>query len=194
MRDEHLTTTAWLGLAVFVVRRSSGMRDRMNELSLYEDSDFSFRFADDQLIPRLHIEGVPAGQQICVFKIDPTTRNKLELLTTATVGDDGWVNLLEPLRVKAGETLMAVPETGHLKYSPSKMLGTALVVAGLLALVGYLGGLLQGGGNQHLLALCCGALGAVVVLLGYGPIAFLIGALGAVAARFRRITGGTTRR
>ena len=31
---------------------------------LYEDPHFTFRFADDRLIPRFHLEGVEAGQQV----------------------------------------------------------------------------------------------------------------------------------
>jgi len=64
------------------------------------------------------------------------------------------------------------------------MLVNALAVAAVLALVGYLCGLVQGGGNELVLAVCCGAIGGLVVLLGYGPIALVIGALGSVAEWF----------
>ena len=40
---------------------------------LYEDPYFTFRFADDRLIPRFHLEGVEVGRRVSVFKIDPTT-------------------------------------------------------------------------------------------------------------------------
>jgi hypothetical protein len=59
-------------------------------LPLYQDSWFTFRFADERLIPCFHLEGVEAGRQVSVFKIDPGTGEWLGLLATATVGD-GWL-------------------------------------------------------------------------------------------------------
>jgi hypothetical protein len=70
---------------------------------------FTFRFADDRIIPRLHLEGVPLGSQISVIKIDPETGQRLNLLTTATVGANGWVELPESIIVRAGEAFIAVP-------------------------------------------------------------------------------------
>jgi putative acetyltransferase len=78
---------------------------------LYEDPHFTFRFAEDRLIPRFHLEGVPAGRRVTVFKIDLTTGERLGLLTTATVGEGGWVDLAEPIIVRAGEGFIAVPAT-----------------------------------------------------------------------------------
>jgi hypothetical protein len=46
-------------------------------LLLYKDPWFTFRFADDRLIPRFHLEGVQAGQRVTVFKIDPGTRENI---------------------------------------------------------------------------------------------------------------------
>ncbi len=77
---------------------------------LYEDPWFTFRFADDRLIPRFHLEGVEAGRQVLVFQIDAPTGERLALLATATVGDGGWVDLPQPLVVRAGEAFIAVPE------------------------------------------------------------------------------------
>jgi len=77
---------------------------------LYEDPHFTFRFADDRLIPRFHLEGVEAGRLISVFKIDPGTGERLGLMATATVGEGGWVDLLEPIIMRAGEAFIAVPE------------------------------------------------------------------------------------
>ena len=77
---------------------------------LYEDPHFTFRFADDRIIPRFHLEGVPAGRSVSVFRIDPGTGERLGLLATATVGEGGWVDLAEPIIVKAGEAFVAVPE------------------------------------------------------------------------------------
>jgi hypothetical protein len=155
-------------------------------LPLYEDPHFTFRFADDRIIPRFHLEGIPPGQRILVFRIDPGTGEKLDLMTRANVGKGGWVDLRVPLIVRAGESFIAVSEPEPLNCSPLKIMLTTLGVVGLLATAGYLGGLVQGGGNPFLLAICCGALGAFVVLLGYGPIALVIGALAAVAQWFHR--------
>lgn len=79
-------------------------------LPLYEDAHFTFRFADDRIIPRFHLEGVEAGRRVSVFKVDPGTGERLRLLTTATVGEGGWVDLQEPIIVRAGEAFVAVPE------------------------------------------------------------------------------------
>ncbi len=79
-------------------------------LPLYHDPHFTFRFADDRLIPRFHLVGVEAGRRVLVFKIDPDTGERLGLLATATVGDGGWVDLQEPIIVRAGEAFVAVPE------------------------------------------------------------------------------------
>jgi hypothetical protein len=76
---------------------------------LYEDQHFTFRFADDRLIPRFHLEGVEAGRQISVFKIDPGTGERLGLLARAVVSEGGWVDLAEPIIVRAGDAFVAVP-------------------------------------------------------------------------------------
>ena len=78
--------------------------------TLYEAPWYTFRFADDRIIPRFHLEGVEAGRRISVIRIDPGTGERLGLLTTATVGNGGWVDLSEPIIVKAGEAFIAVPE------------------------------------------------------------------------------------
>ena len=79
-------------------------------LPLYEDSWFTFRFADDRIIPRFHLEGVEAGRRVEVYKIDPGTGERLGLLATTTVGEGGWVDLTEPINVRAGEAFIAIPE------------------------------------------------------------------------------------
>ena len=81
-------------------------------LPLYEDSWFTFRFADDRHIPRFHLEGVEAGRRVEVYKIDPGTNKRLGLLATVTVGEGGWVDLGEPIIMRAGEAFIAVPESG----------------------------------------------------------------------------------
>jgi hypothetical protein len=76
---------------------------------LYEDPHFTFRFADDRIIPRFHLEGVEIGRQVMVYGINPGTGERLGLLTMATVGEGGWVDLPEPITVRAGEAFIAVP-------------------------------------------------------------------------------------
>ena len=79
-------------------------------LPLYKDPWFTFRFADDRIIPRFHLEGIEAGRRVSVFKIDPTTGERLGLLATANVGEGGWVDLQEPIIVRAREAFIAVPD------------------------------------------------------------------------------------
>ena len=69
-------------------------------IPLHQDPWFTFRFAEARIIPRFHLEGVEAGQRVEVFKIDPSTNERLGLLATGTVGADGWVDLPEPIIVK----------------------------------------------------------------------------------------------
>lgn len=73
-------------------------------LPLYHDPCFTFRFADDRIIPRFHLEGVETGRPVSVYKIDAGT-----LLATATVGEGGWVDLAEPIIVRAGEGFIVLP-------------------------------------------------------------------------------------
>ena len=79
-------------------------------IPLHHDPWFTFRFATNRIIPRFHLEGVEAGRRVEVFKIDASTGERLDLLATATVGDGGWVDLQEPIIVRAGEAFIAVPE------------------------------------------------------------------------------------
>jgi hypothetical protein len=95
--------------AVLAVVLSSGPSEM---LPLYQDPCFTFRFADDRLIPRFHLEGVGAGRRIEVFKIDPGSGERLDLLATGTVGDGGWVDLQVPIIMRAGEAFIAVPGRG----------------------------------------------------------------------------------
>src|ERR1700693_3889657 len=52
-------------------RQSSAWRaeDEGTMTPLYEDSWFTFRFAEDRLIPRFNLEGVQAGHRVTVFKV-----------------------------------------------------------------------------------------------------------------------------
>jgi putative acetyltransferase len=78
--------------------------------TLYEDPHFAFRFAEGRIVPRFHLEGVEVGRRVSVYTIEPATSERLGLLATATVGRDGWVELREPIIVRAGESFIAVPE------------------------------------------------------------------------------------
>jgi hypothetical protein len=93
---------------------------------------------------------------------------------------------------EAEESFLAESERSHRTDPPGKLFLIALGVAGLLALVGFFCGLVQGG-NPFVLAIWCGVIGGGMVLLGYGPIAFLIGALGAVSEWFRQTKDRATR-
>jgi hypothetical protein len=78
-------------------------------LPLYYDPHFTFRFANDRIISRFHLEGVEAGRRVEVYKIDPGSGERLGLLATATVGDGGWVDLAESIIVRAWDAFVAVP-------------------------------------------------------------------------------------
>jgi len=78
-------------------------------LPLHHDPWFTFRFADDRMIPRFHLEGVESGMHVSVIKIDPDSGKHLSLLTTATVGDGGWVDVPQSIIVRAGEAFIAMP-------------------------------------------------------------------------------------
>ena len=80
-------------------------------IPLYHDPHYTFRFADDRMILRFHLEGAEAGQPVKVFKIDPGTGECLTLLATATVGESGWVDLPAPIIVRAGDAFIAVVES-----------------------------------------------------------------------------------
>lgn len=79
-------------------------------LPLYEDPCFTFRFADDRVIPRFHLEGVPPGQSIRVFAADPRTLQPRMLLTMGVVGEAGWVDLPQAIVVRAGDVFVVYPE------------------------------------------------------------------------------------
>jgi hypothetical protein len=84
-------------------------------LPLYEDAGFTFRFSDDRLIPRFHLEGIEAGRRVSVLKIDPDSGELLGLLATATVGNGGWVDLPEPIIVRARGGFVVVPEPSGIR-------------------------------------------------------------------------------
>jgi hypothetical protein len=79
-------------------------------IPLYHDPYYTFRFADDRIIPRFHLEGVGAGQRVDIFGIDPATGVRLGMLTTGVVGNDGWVDVKEPILVRSGDVFVVVPK------------------------------------------------------------------------------------
>ena len=79
-------------------------------IPLYRDSYYTFRFADDRNIPGFHLEGVEAGRRVDVYRIDPSTGERLGRLAVGVVGDGGWVDLSEPIIVRAGDAIVVVPE------------------------------------------------------------------------------------
>ena len=80
-------------------------------LTIHRDRHYTFRFTDDQLIPRFHLEGVEAGQRVSVFWIDADTGDRLALLTRATGSEGGWVDVTEPIIVRAGSAFIAVSDS-----------------------------------------------------------------------------------
>ncbi len=79
-------------------------------IPLYEQPHFTFRFADDRIIRRFHLEGIEAERRVSVFMIDPGSGERLGLLATVTVGDGGWVDLPKLIIVRAGEAFVVVPD------------------------------------------------------------------------------------
>ncbi len=81
-------------------------------IPLHHDPHFTFRFTDDRIIPRFHLEGIEAGRRITVFRLDPVTGERRNRIATATMGKGGWVDLAEPIIVRAGEGFVALPDPG----------------------------------------------------------------------------------
>ncbi len=77
---------------------------------LYHEPWFTFQFEDARTIPRFHLDGLPAGRAVSVFKIDRVSGDRVLLLASATVGPDGWVDLQQPILVRAGEAFVVVPD------------------------------------------------------------------------------------
>ncbi len=78
--------------------------------SLYQDSEFTFHFAEDRLIPRFHLQGIELGRIVSVFRIEVASGRRTELLTKAIVGEEGWVDLTEPILMRTGEGFVVVAE------------------------------------------------------------------------------------
>ncbi|MGL4423163.1 MAG: hypothetical protein ACRCZF_21050 [Gemmataceae bacterium] len=81
----------------------------MPRIPLHHEPHFTFRFAEDRLIPRFHLPGMVAGATVQVWAWNPISAVRGELLTVAQVGAEGWVDLTTPLIVRAGEGFVVVP-------------------------------------------------------------------------------------
>ena len=79
-------------------------------IPLRHEAHFTFRFGDDRIIPRFHLEEIEVGRRVSVFKMDANSGERLALMTMATVGEGGWVELPEPIIVRSGDAFIAVPE------------------------------------------------------------------------------------
>lgn len=77
-------------------------------LPLYRDPHFTFRFTEDRLVDRFHLDGVEPGTPVSVFAIGPAADEHLGLLAQAVAVNGGWVNLPEALVVRAGSGFVAV--------------------------------------------------------------------------------------
>jgi hypothetical protein len=81
------------------------LEEKGRKIPLHEDPCF----AADRLIPWFHLDCVEAGGRVEVYKLDPGSGEHLGLLAAAAVGEGGWVDLPEPIIVRAGEAFVAVP-------------------------------------------------------------------------------------
>jgi hypothetical protein len=79
-------------------------------VSLYADPSFTFRFADDRIIPRFHLADVPTGRLVRVYAADPDSLQRGNQLATAFVGEGGWVDLPQAIVVRAGDVFVVYPE------------------------------------------------------------------------------------
>lgn len=77
-------------------------------LPLYRDPHFTFRFVEDRLVDRFHLDDVEPGTPVYVFDLNPATGERREPIAEAVAGDDGWVTLSEALLVRAGSGFVAV--------------------------------------------------------------------------------------
>jgi len=72
-------------------------------IPLYRDPVFTFRFEEDRLIDRFHLEGVGSGARVAVSRWQAETNHQAgPELARCVVGDSGWVTLSPPLLMRAG--------------------------------------------------------------------------------------------
>ncbi|MFO0800900.1 MAG: N-acetyltransferase [Gemmataceae bacterium] len=73
---------------------------------LYRDPAHTFRFSDDRRVGRFRVEGVALGSLVTVFRLVGEERGAE--LARGHAGLEGWVELPEPIVVRAGEGFVAV--------------------------------------------------------------------------------------
>ena len=71
-------------------------------LPIFREDFYTFRFADDRIIPRFHLPEAAEGTAVIVQRF-VGERESNEVLAEAFVGADGWVELTSPLIVRGGE-------------------------------------------------------------------------------------------
>ena len=84
-------------------------------IPLRHEAHFTFRFGDDRTVSRVHLTGVERGRRASVLRRDPVTGECRDLVTAATVGEDGWLDLPEPVVVRAGDVFVVIPDAARLE-------------------------------------------------------------------------------
>jgi hypothetical protein len=69
------------------------------------------RWKSDAAKQPIALEGVRTGRQVSVIRIDAATGDRLGLVATGIVGEGGWVDLADPIMVRAGDAFIVVPES-----------------------------------------------------------------------------------
>jgi hypothetical protein len=106
IRADNLDTRVYSpNFACPLTRSSTAGRDM---LPLYRDPHFTFRFAEDRLVGRFHLDGVEPGTPVPTFALDPATGERREPIAAVVAGDGGWVALPEALVVRSGGGFVAV--------------------------------------------------------------------------------------
>jgi hypothetical protein len=72
-------------------------------IPLYSDDRFTFCFAEDRIISRFHMEGISVGTSVRIYRFSTETKEVQELLQEAIVGENGWVEIKNPLVMRAGD-------------------------------------------------------------------------------------------
>lgn len=87
-------------------------------IPLLHESHYTFRFGDDRIIPRFHLEGMMEGLRVRITRIETVNEVRSTMIATAIVGRDGWVDLAQPIRVRAGEGFVVEPDQGSASIKP----------------------------------------------------------------------------
>ncbi|HEY1189938.1 MAG TPA: hypothetical protein VGE74_19975 [Gemmata sp.] len=79
-------------------------------IPLYRDARFTFRFAEDRIVPRFHLAETLPGTPVTVFALDSAGDEPGARLAQAVCGAGGWVELAAPLIVRASGGFVVVPK------------------------------------------------------------------------------------